>query len=370
MDFLPEPFRSILAFVVVLGVLVFVHELGHYLAARWRGIYVERFSVGFGRAIAAWTDRHGTQWQVGWIPLGGYVKMHGMETVAGEEEQAAGAPPPAYREGETFHGKSIGDRAIVVAAGPIANFLLAIVLFAGLFMTVGRPIQNVVSHVVPGSAAEQGGLMLGDRILALDGQTVARFRDVQRHAESHAGQSVEVTVLREGAERRLTVVPTARPSDGKGVIGIASGHGGFERLNPLSATWAGIAYTWDMTVETLVSVGEMITGNRGADQFSGPLGIARLSGQVANLGVVALISFVAMLSVNLALINLFPIPILDGGHLLFYAAEAIRGRPLPARAQEYGLRAGLALLVSLFLFATWNDLGSLGVVRWVAGLLG
>lgn len=369
MDLLPEPFRSILAFVVVLGILVFVHELGHYLAARWRGVHVERFSVGFGRAIAAWTDRHGTEWRIGWIPLGGYVKMHGMETMAGDEP-AEGEAPPAWREGETFHGKSVGDRAIVVAAGPIANFLLAAVLFSMLFMIVGRPIQNVVSQVQPGSAAEEAGLMAGDRIMALDGRTIARFRDVQRVAEGNVGRSVEVTVLRDGAERRLSIVPRARPSDGRGVIGIAGGHGGFDRLNPLAAIWAGIAYTGEMTVETLASVGEMITGSRGADQFSGPIGIARLSGQVANLGVVALISFVAMLSVNLALINLFPIPILDGGHLLFYAAEAIRGRPLPPRAQEYGLRAGLAVLVSLFLFATWNDLGSLGVVRWVSGLLG
>lgn len=369
MDLLPEPFRSILAFVVVLGVLVFVHELGHYLAARWRGVHVERFSVGFGRAIAAWTDRHGTEWRIGWIPLGGYVKMHGMETMAGDEPPP-GEAPPVWREGQTFHGKSVGDRAIVVAAGPIANFLLAAVLFALLFGTVGRPIQNVVSRVVPGSAAEEGGLMVGDRIVALDGRAVVRFRDIQRRAEAQVGQAVEVTLQREGAERRVTVVPRPRPGDGRGVIGIAGGPGGFEQLDPFSAVWAGISYTAEVSVETLASVGEMITGRASADQFSGPIGIARLSGQVANLGIVALISFVAMLSVNLALINLFPIPILDGGHLLFYAAEAIRGRPLPPRAQEYGLRAGLAVLVSLFLFATWNDLGSLGVVRWVAGLLG
>ena len=367
MELLPEPFRSILAFVVVLGVLIFVHELGHYLAARWRGVYVERFSVGFGRAIASWNDRHGTEWRIGWIPLGGYVKMHGMEVVAGDD---APEVPTQWREGETFHGKPVLDRAIVVAAGPLANFLLAAVLFAGLFATVGQPIQNVVAMVVPGSAAEQGGLMPGDRIISLDGRSIARFRDVQRHIEARASQPVEVLVQRDGTERRLSIVPRARESDGRGAIGISSGQGGFERLDPFSAVWHGVAYTGEISVETLASVWEMITGSRGADQFSGPLGIARLSGQVANLGVVALVSFIALLSVNLGLINLFPIPILDGGHLVFYAAEAIRGRPLPPRAQEYGLRAGLAVLVSLFLFATWNDLGSLGVVRWVSGLLG
>jgi len=365
LDLLPEPFRSILAFVVVLGVLIFIHELGHYLAARWRGVHVERFSVGFGRALASWTDRKGTEWRIGWIPLGGYVKMHGMETV-GEEPPPEGAN---WRPAEAFHTKPVGDRAIVVAAGPIANFALAAVLFAILFATVGKPVQNVVISVNPGSPGEVAGLQPGDRILSLDGNTVARFRDVQRHIEPRAGQAVEIVVQRDGAERRLTVTPRAREADGRGMIGIGGGQGGFERLDPFRAVWYGIAYTYEVSVETLASVGEMITGSRGADQFSGPIGIARLSGQVANLGIVALISFTALLSVNLALINLFPIPILDGGHLLFYAAEAIRGRPLPPRAQEYGLRAGLAVLVSLFLFATWNDLGSLGVVRWVSGLL-
>lgn len=366
MDLLPEPFRSILAFVVVLGVLVFVHELGHYLAARWRGVHVEKFAVGFGRPIAAWTDKRGTDWQIGWMPLGGYVKMHGMETVGAEGNEGAAE----WRPHEAFHTKPVRDRAIVVAAGPIANFLLAAVLFALLFGTVGRPIQNAISAVTPGSAAEAAGLQAGDRILSLDGRAVIRFRDLQRHIEPRANEAVEVRLLRDGAERSVTIVPRPRPSDGRGQIGVAGGQGGFERLDPFSATWAGVAYTYDVSVETLSSVWEMIAGSRAADQFSGPIGIARLSGQVANLGIVALISFTALLSVNLALINLFPIPILDGGHLMFYAAEAIRGKPLPPRAQEYGLRAGLAVLVSLFLFATWNDLGSLGVVRWVSGLLG
>ncbi len=243
-------------------------------------------------------------------------------------------------------------------------------LFAVLFATVGRPIQNIISGVAPGSAAEAAGLLPEDRILSLDGQAIVRFRDLQRHIEPRANQAVAVRILRNQVEQTVTVVPRARDSDGRGQIGVSGGQAGFERLDPLTATWTGIAYTVEVSVETLVSVGEMITGSRGSDQFSGPIGIARLSGQVANLGIVALISFVALLSVNLGLINLFPIPILDGGHLLFYAAEAIRGRPLPPRAQEYGLRAGLAVLVSLFLFATWNDLGSLGVVRWVSGLLG
>ncbi|MBB5689540.1 RIP metalloprotease RseP [Roseomonas alkaliterrae] len=365
MDFLPEPFRTILAFVVVLGVLIFVHELGHYLAARWRGVHVERFSIGFGRAIASWNDRRGCEWRVGWIPLGGYVKMHGME-------HAADTPPEpgSFRAGESFHEKSVGDRAIIVFAGPAFNFLLAAVVFAVLFATVGRPVgSTAVQSVVAGSAAERAGLVPGDRILALDGERVLRFEDLQRHIQPRAGQPVEVLVRRGESEVKLIATPAAR-EDGRGVLGIAGGAVERERLDPFSAVLYG---SWHMVVvsgQTLAGVWQMITGSRGAEEIGGPLRIAQLSGEVADMGILPLLTFIALLSINLALINLFPIPILDGGHLVFYAAEAIRGRPLTARAQEYAFRGGFALLVTLMLLATWNDLTQLGVVRWVAGLVG
>ena len=367
MEILPEPMRSILAFLIVLGVLIFVHELGHYLAARWRRVHVERFSIGFGRAISAWTDRRGTEWRIGWIPLGGYVKLHG-------QEQPGDATPEQmarWRPGETFHDKPVGDRAIVVAAGPLANFALAAFLFAALFMTAGQPVSGtVVGSVVEGSAAAQAGLAGGDRILALDGTPVTRFEEVQRHIQPRAGRQVELRIRRGEQELELQATPQARAADGVGVLGIAGGAVSLERLDPLTASWRGIAHTADVSWQTLQGVWQMIAGTRGTDELGGPLRIAQLSGQVAQLGTVSLISFIAVLSVNLALINLFPIPVLDGGHLLFYLAEAIRGRPLPPRAQEMGFRAGFALLVTLFIFATWNDLTNLGVVRWVAGLIG
>jgi regulator of sigma E protease len=371
LDLLPEPLRTILAFVVVLGVLVFMHEMGHYLAARWRGVHVDAFSIGFGRPLAAWRDRRGTDWRLGWIPLGGYVKLHGQETPAdATPEQCA-----AWRPGETFHEKPVRDRAIVVAAGPVANFLLAALLFAGLFATVGRPVGNTtVGAVVESSAAARAGLLPGDRILALDGEPVARFDEVQRHIQPRAGQPVEIRVQRGEGELTLTATPEARPGGASGgtvgVLGINGGSMVFERQDPLSALWGGVAHTADITWQTLAGVGQMLTGARGTDDLGGPLRIAQLSGQVAELGVASLISFMAILSVNLALINLFPIPILDGGHLLFYAAEAIRGRPLPPRAQEIGFRAGFALLLTLFVFATWNDLSQWGVFRWIADLVG
>ncbi|WP_198373544.1 RIP metalloprotease RseP [Roseomonas rosulenta] len=366
MDFLPDPLRTILAFAVVLGVLIFFHELGHYLAARWRGVHVERFSVGFGRAIASWNDKRGCEWRIGWIPLGGYVKMHGMEH--------AGDTPPepgSFRPGESFHEKSVGDRAIVVAAGPAFNFLLAAVLFAAIFATYGRPVgSTAVQTVVAGSAADRAGMAPGDRILALDGERVSRFEQLQRHIQPRAGQPVEILLRRGDAEIKVVATPAARPDDGRGMLGVTGGAVERERLDPFSAVIQGTWHMVSVSGQTLVGVWQMISGARGADEIGGPLRIAQLSGEVADMGLLPLLSFIAILSVNLALINLFPIPILDGGHLVFYAAEAIRGRPLTARMQEYAFRGGFALLVTLMVFATWNDLTQLGVVRWISGLIG
>ncbi|MBP0445697.1 RIP metalloprotease RseP [Roseomonas sp. SSH11] len=373
MDFLPDPFRTILAFVVVLGVLVFFHELGHYAAARWRGIFVEKFSIGFGRPIAAWTDRRGTDWQIGWLPLGGYVKLYGQDG-AGDVTDSADVPPRPDPRGPRFHDKPVGDRAIVVAAGPIANFVLAAVLFSALFMAVGRPVGNTtVASVVEGGAAQTAGILPGDRIMALDGTSVSRFEQVQAYIQPRAGQPVRVTLQRDGQELTVSTTPASRPGRGEGaapvgMLGIGGGAASYERTDPLTAIWGGVAYTADVTVQTLGGIWQMITGQRGTEEIGGPLRIAQLSGQVASLGFANLVTFMAVLSVNLALINLFPIPVLDGGHLVFYALEAIRGRPLPPRAVEYGFRAGLAVLATLFVFATWNDLASFGLFRWVQGL--
>lgn len=370
LEFLPETLRTILAFLVVLGVLIFFHELGHYLAARWRRVHVDVFSIGFGRALTSWTDRQGTEWRIAWIPLGGYVKLHG-------HLPAEDLPPEsrvAERPGQTFHDKPVRDRAIIVAAGPVANFILAAVLFAGLYATVGAPRDmTTVVAVGAGSPAEQAGLQAGDAIMALDGERVFRFDQVQRHIQPRAGQEVQVTIQREGRELVLRATPAPRPgseAEPVGVLGVQGGQGRFERLDPLSALGAGVVQTYDMSAATLSGIWEMITGQRSARDMGGPIRIAEVSGQAATLGIVPLINLMALLSISLALLNLFPIPLLDGGHLAFYAAEAIRGRPLPARAQEYGFRVGFALLISLFVFVTFNDIvhGSLG--RWIGGLLG
>ena len=367
MTVLPEFVRNAGAFLVVLGVLVFVHELGHYLAARWRGVYVEAFSIGFGRPLLRWTDRVGTVWKLSWIPLGGYVKLHGQE----RPEDASDDVRAGWQRGRTFFEKSVLSRAIVVAAGPAANFLLAAVLFAVLFGTAGRPQSlPVISEVMADSAAAHAGLLAGDRVTAIDHASITRFEDLQRIVAANPERTLQVDLERDGKALSVPVLTGSRQGVGGrrlGVLGVKSGATEFIRLGPIASIGAGLAQTWDVTVQTVAGVGQMLTGARNADELSGPLGIAQLSGQVASLGLASLVSFIAVLSVNLGLINLFPIPVLDGGHLVFFLLEALRGRPVPARVQEYGFRAGFAVLAGLFVFATWNDLSHLGLFHWVRG---
>jgi regulator of sigma E protease len=386
--------QSLVAFLFVLGVLVFVHESGHYLAARLVRVHVEVFSIGFGPAIATWRDRVGTIWKLAWLPLGGYVKLHGHErpevAVSEESRQPGrislaimrwrGRNPPAaepgplrvvpvgdadrWIPGRVFHEKPVASRAFVVAAGPIANFLLAMVLFASLFATAGRPlILPVAGDVLPGSAAAHAGIQSDDRIVSIAGAPIASFEDIQRIIAARPAETLTITIKRGPEMMELSVLTDARESGGHkvGMLGIRGGQVEYRRLSLPEALVGGVTQTWQVTSETVVGLGQMISGRRGTEDLGGPLRIAQLSGQVAQLGLASLISFIAVLSVNLGLINLFPIPVLDGGHLLFYLAEAVRGRPVPPRAQEYGFRAGLALLAGLFILATWNDLTHLGM---------
>ena len=383
MEFLGGALGSILPFLLVLGVLIFFHEFGHYLAARSVGVHVETFSIGFGREILGWTGRGGTRWKVGWIPLGGYVKLHGQESAedraaAVAEARQKGEAPPEWRAGETFSGKSVAARAWVVAAGPLANLVLAAVLLAGMYMSAGRPdTAPVVTAVQAESAAARAGIAPGDRIVAIDGRATPRFEDVQAVVRLRPGQPLALTVERAGAPIELRAVPDLREVSDRfgnvqriGLLGVSGGVAEYRRLAPAEAVLAGVGETLRISEQTLVALWQMVAGVRGTDEIGGPLRIAQLSGQVAEGGILPLIGLVALLSVNLALINLFPIPILDGGHLVMYAYEAMRGRPLPPRAQEYAFRGGLAILLAIFVLATWNDLMHLRVVDWVSRLLG
>jgi regulator of sigma E protease len=360
---MPAALQSILAFLVVLGVLVFVHEFGHYFAARLVRVHVEVFSIGFGPAIVSWRDRVGTAWKVAWLPLGGYVKLHGHERpeVVSENSEARSS---RWIPGRVFHEKSVGARALVVAAGPIANFLLAMVLFGLLYATAGRPVmQPVAGGVLEGSAASRAGIQVDDRILSIAGAPVSSFEDIQRLITEHPAETLPMQIRRGQDTINLSVLTDSRESGGRkvGVLGIRNGPVAYQRLSLPQALIGGVTQTWQVTADTVTGVAQMIAGRRGTEDLGGPLRIAQLSGQVAQLGITSLISFIAVLSVNLGLINLFPIPVLDGGHLLFYLLEAIRGRPVPPRAQEYGFRAGLALIAGLFILATWNDLTHFGM---------
>ena len=359
-------------FLIVLTVLVFVHELGHYLVARRNGVKIEVFSIGFGPELFGWWDRSGTRWKFSAIPLGGYVKMFGdADASSGLPAAGAGQLTAAERD-VSFHHKRLGQRAAIVAAGPIANFLFAIVVLAMLFMTYGQPFTPAeIGQVVPGSAAEAAGIRPGDRIVSINGSEVERFEDVQQVVRLNPDVPLAVVIRRNGELVDLRVTP-ARVEENTpvgrhavGQLGVRGGAVQYVTHNPATAVVRAVAETWNLSVKTLQAVGQMIVGTRGAEELGGPLRIAQLSGEVAQGGLVPLLWFMAVLSINLGLINLFPVPVLDGGHLLFYAAEAIRGKPLGQRAQEYGFRLGLALVLTLMVFATWNDLVQTGIVDLV-----
>jgi regulator of sigma E protease len=362
-------------FLVVLTVLVFVHEMGHFLVARRNGVRVEIFSVGFGPELFGWTDKALTRWKFSVIPLGGYVKMFGDANAASQPGADVKEMTPEERA-VSFHAKRLSQRAWIVAAGPLVNFLFAIVLLFGLFVTQGQPFTPpVVGEVVPDSAAEEAGVMPGDRIVAIDGSGIERFEEVQRIVRQSGEEQLRVTILRDGQEHDLAITPKITELTDNfgnrqkiGLLGVTRSGVEYVRHGPVEALWRAGAETIVLSVSTLEAVGQIIAGTRAADQLGGPLRIAQMSGQVADIGVAALIWFMAVLSVNLGLINLFPVPMLDGGHLLYYAIEALRGRPLGERAQEYGFRIGLALVLSLMLFVTVNDLIQLKVFDFFRGL--
>lgn len=365
-----QTFNAIWPFILVVSALIAFHEFGHYLAARLCGVTVEAFSIGFGRELFGWTDRLGTRWRVAALPLGGYVKMLGDADPTGSTRDEAAAARP-----DSFDAQSVGRRAFIVAAGPAANFLLAILIFAGVFLLFGRPsTQPVVGSVVPGSAAEAAGFRPGDVILAIDGRRVERFEDLANHVSLRPGTPLAVSARRDGAEVTLVVTPEAVTLEDApggpqriGRIGIGSaGLGERESVGPARALAAATMETWRIAESTVIALGQIIAGGRSVEELGGPIRIAQVSSDAAALGVAALFTIAAILSVNLGLLNLFPIPMLDGGHLVFYAFEAVRGRPLGARAQEYGLRIGFALVIALMVFATFNDLRQL-LGSWVGG---
>jgi regulator of sigma E protease len=355
-------------FLFVLTIVVFFHELGHFLVARWAGVKVLTFSLGFGPELAGFNDRHGTRWKISAIPLGGYVKFYGDDTEASTPASEMLANMTEEERTGSFHHKRVGPRAAIVAAGPIANFILAIVIFTGLFTFFGKPSTSArVDKVEVGSAAAAAGFQVGDIVTAINGEAIDSFSDMQRIVGVNAGDKLTFTVKRGASSVQLQGTPELREvkdafgnSHRIGVLGItratSPGDVTTERVNPATAFWLGVKETWFVIDRTLSYIGGVFTGREAADQVGGPLRIAQISGQVATIGMAALIQLAAMLSISIGLLNLFPVPLLDGGHLLFYAVEAIRGRPLSDRAQEMGFRIGLGLVLMLMVFATYNDI--------------
>jgi len=355
-------------FLFVLTIVVFFHELGHFLVARWCGVGVETFSVGFGRELFGWHDKHGTRWRLSLIPLGGYVKfVDDSGEASTPDTDALAAMTPEQRE-KSFHLKPLWAKSAVVAAGPIANFLLAIVIFSFVFATNGRQLTlPIVDSVKEDSAASEAGLKAGDRILAINGNPINSFVDLQRMVTTSAGLTLALRVERGGEIltldakiRRAENVDRFGNRQKVGLLGVGRSISAddiiYQKYTIPEAIGAGIWETWFIAERTVTFIGGMITGRESTENLGGPIRIAKVSGQIATLGVGALINWAALLSVSIGLLNLFPIPMLDGGHLLFYGIEALRGRPLSDRMKDIGFRVGLALVVMLMAFATWNDI--------------
>ncbi|MBI5164120.1 MAG: RIP metalloprotease RseP [Magnetospirillum sp.] len=369
MDLLNFVWHYFVVFLIILTVVVFVHELGHYLVARWNGVKVEVFSIGFGPEIFGWVDRAGTRWRISLLPLGGYVRMFGD---ADETSTRADDRPMSDEEkAVSFRHKRVGQRAAVVFAGPASNFIFAIIGLALMFMIAGQPVaEPVVGEVYKGSAAEDVGLKSGDRIVVINGTAIDRFQDIQRIVRLEIERPLALEVLRGAATLSFTVQPRVierRNMFGDlekvPVLGVTADPSSLRIVHhgPGTALLEAVRETETMVTSTFVGIGQMISGTRAADELGGPIRIAKGAGEAAQLGLSSVVFYTILLSLNLGLINLFPIPVLDGGHLVFYAAEALLGRPLGERAQEYGFRIGLFLVLALMVFATRNDIVSLPV---------
>ena len=358
----------LIPFLFVLCLVVFFHELGHFLVGRWCGVRILVFSIGFGPELVGFDDRYGTRWKIAAIPLGGYVKFFGDDGVASTPDLPRLAGMDEAEKAQSFMGQSVAKRAAIVAAGPMANFLLAIVIFASIFALYGKQSMSArVDTVQADSAAAAAGFQSGDLVLAINGKTIADFAEMQRVVSESAGESLKITVDRKGAQLVLGATPALKEIKDNfgnvhriGILGITRSMAAedlkFQPVSPPQAVVLGVQETWFVIDRTLSYIGGVVMGREAADQLGGPIRIAQMSGQVATIGFVALIHLAAVLSVSIGLINLFPIPLLDGGHLLFYLIETARGRPLSERAQELGFRIGLAIVLMLMIFATFNDI--------------
>ena len=364
----PSLITTLFAFLLVLGPLIVIHELGHYLVGRWFGVKAEVFSVGFGREIAGWTDSRGTRWKLSLLPLGGYVQFAGdMNAVS-----SPGETDPSLTEAEraqTFHHKSLWQRSLIVLAGPMTNLLFAVAVFAAFNLAYGKMVASTeIAQFAKNSVAQQAGMEIGDRILSVDGTEVSGFTDIPPLIVPYPGRAVEVTVQRQSRQLDIpvtigTVIDRDRFGNEAriGRLGIGAGKIDIVDVGPLESLSLGLEQSLGTMKMMATGIGQIFSGERSIKELGGPVKIAKFSGEQFSLGWSKFVSFVALISINLAFINLLPIPALDGGHLAFYAAEAVRRKPLGLQTQEWAVRTGLALVLALMLFVTINDLASLAI---------
>ena len=379
-EFLPQPglLFTLATYILMVAVLVVVHEGGHYLAGRWFGVKIDAFAFGFGRELFGFDDKRGTRWKFNLVPLGGYVKFTGDMNAASQPDPELLALPAADRA-DLFQFKPLWQRAIIVAAGPLINFAFAILILAGVYMALGHPsTPPIVSAVVAGGPAAAAGIQPGDRILAIDNTSIDRFEDIANAAMLNAGAPMAVRFERDGVATSVTITPKIVETRDRfggvvrhGRLGIArSGEQVVETVGPIQALRYGVADTWGITQSIARTLRQIVMGERSLGELGGPIKTGQVTGQQASLGVLSFIVFMAFFSINLGFINLIPIPMLDGGHLLLYAVEAVRRQPIGAKVQEWAFMSGFAAIMSLMVVLTWNDLGSIGiwarVVSWLS----
>lgn len=364
----PGLLLTLLAFAIVIGTLVFVHEYGHYWAGRLFGVKAEAFSIGFGKELTGWTDRRGTRWKVALLPLGGYVQFAGDMGASSQPDPTFDDLPERERS-QMFQAKPLWQRAIIVAAGPITNFVVAILIFAAFFITFGQPVTpSVVPDVPAGTAAAEIGLLPGDEILSINGTRTETFGAMAREVSIRPNEQVDIAIDRAGSELSLAGVLGERIERDRfgneykfGLLGIPWPRQVIRDVPLWEAPIAATKQTGEVVRLMVTTLGQVFTGRRSVRELGGPLKIAQVSGEQLSLGVYAFIGFIALISINLGFINLLPIPMLDGGHLLMYAVEAVRRKPVGAQAQEWAFRTGFALVIAFMLLVTFNDLSSFGL---------
>lgn len=371
----PPLWFIVIAFLCAVGPLVLLHELGHYWVGRWFGVGAEQFSIGFGREIAGWTDKRGTRWRIGWLQFGGYVRFVGDMNPASQPDNTT-LPPEL--QASAFHLHPWWQRFLIVLAGPATNFLVAIAIVAAFFVTSGEPrTSNRVTGVLPGGPAATAGIKPGDRIVSVANRQTQTFEDISKVVTLRAGERVEIIVNRNGKPFRMeTQIGVKVETDNFGQtfkvgrLDILGGERQYVRPSAINVIPAATSYTFKITQWMIDGLWQILSGRRSVKELGGPLKMAQIAGQVATLGPLEFIQLIALFSINLGFINLLPVPVLDGGHLVFYAVEAVRRRPVSEQAQEWAFRGGLALILALWVMLTFNDLASFGLFERLGRLIG